>query len=57
MLFRSVSISDLQNDDFESHLESRAIALLEQIKGAMGKDVGESQVEVVEDDDDFEEDE
>ena len=52
-----VSISDLQNDDFESHLESRAVALLEQIKGAMGKEVGESQVEVLDDDEDFEDDE
>ena len=52
-----VSISDLQNDDFESHLESRAISLLEQIKGAMGKEVGESQVEVLDDDEDFEDDE
>jgi hypothetical protein len=52
-----VSISDLQKDDFESHLESRAVALLEQIKGAMGKEVGESQVEVLDDDEDFEDDE
>ena len=52
-----VSISDLQNDDFESHLESRAVALLEQIKGAMGKEVGESQVEALDDDEDFEDDE
>jgi hypothetical protein len=48
----------LQSDNFESHLESRAVALLEQIKGAMGKEVGESQVEAVDDDDeDFEDDE
>jgi len=52
-----VSISDLLNDDFESHLESRAVALLEQIKGAMGKEVGESQVEALDDDEDFEDDE
>jgi hypothetical protein len=47
----------LQSDNFESHLESRAVALLEQIKGAMGKEVGESQVEVADDDEDFEDDE
>jgi hypothetical protein len=51
-----ISISDLQNDDFESHLESRAVSLLEQIKGAMGKEVGESQVEAFDDDEDFEDD-
>jgi hypothetical protein len=50
-----IDISDLKSDDFESHLENRAVALLEQIKGAMGKDVAESQVEVIDDDDDFEE--
>ena len=52
-----VDISDLKNDDFESHLESRAESLLEQIKLAMGKDVGESQIEVLDDDDEFEDDE
>ena len=52
-----VNISSLQSDDFESHLENRAKALLEQIKGAMGKDVGESQVDSVDDGDDFEDDE
>ena len=52
-----VNISNLKNDDFEAHLESRAVALLEQIKGAMGKDVGESQVDTVDDGDDFEDDE
>ncbi len=52
-----IDIIDLKSDDFESHLENRAIALLEQIKGAMGKDVGESQIEVIDDDDDFEDSE
>ena len=52
-----VNISSLKNDDFEEHLENRAVALLEQIKGAMGKDVGESQVDSVDDGDDFEDDE
>ena len=52
-----MNISNLTNDDFEAHLESRAIALLEQIKSAMGKEVGESQVDSVDDGDDFEDDE
>ena len=49
-----MNISNLKNDDFEAHLDSRAVSLLEQIKGAMGKDVGESQVDSVDDGDDFE---
>jgi hypothetical protein len=53
-----VDISDLKNDDFESHLDNRAIALLEQIKGVMGKDVGEALGGASDDDyDDMEEDE
>lgn len=52
-----VDISNLKNDDFEKHLESRAVALLEQIKRVMSKEVGESQVDVIDDSDDFEDDE
>jgi hypothetical protein len=47
----------LKNDDFENHLESRAIALLDQIKNVMGKEIGESQIAQVDDDEDFEDDE
>lgn len=47
-----IDIVNLISDDFESHLESRAVALLAQIKGAMGKEVGESQTSVIDDDDD-----
>ena len=52
-----INIASLIQDDFEVHLESRAMALLEQIKEAMCKDVGESQVDSVDDGDDFEDDE
>ena len=52
-----VDISNLKNDDFEKHLESRAVALLEQIKKVMSKEVGESQEDVIDDSDDFEDDE
>lgn len=52
-----VDISNLKNDDFEKHLESRAVALLEQIKRVMSKEVVESQVDVIDDSDDFEDDE
>jgi hypothetical protein len=52
-----IDVLNLQNDDFESHLTSREIALSEQIKAVMGKDVGESQMAQVDDDDDFENDE
>jgi hypothetical protein len=52
-----IDISDLKNDDFENHLESRAIALLDQIETVMGKEIGESQIAQVDDDEDFEDDE
>ena len=51
-----VVVEDLLNDDFESHLENRAVALLQQIKSAIGKDLGKSQEDVIDDDEDSEDD-
>lgn len=47
-----VAIKDLKEDDFERHLENRAIQMLAQIQDAMGKEIGQSQVAINDDDDD-----